>query len=608
MQPKTGWQVGCARVDITGEPWGVGMMGYGVPGQWTQGIATRQFARAFVFDDSVQQLAWVVADIGMFFQSTVEAIAHRVRHITRGRFDDRNLVLSATHTHCGPGGHSSHTLYNLTTAGFHRRTFDRLVNGVVSAILLADGNRESATVTLAQGQLHNASVNRSPSAFDCNPDEDRRAHPDRIDPLTTLLEVRSPERQRAVINWFAVHGTSMSNRTMLINSDNKGQAARIWETGADDAVVAAFAQTNAGDISPNLGGRQRCGPTGDEIDNTRIIGERQVVAAQQLTDSSAMPAYVDYRLLYLDLHRQRTASGRTSNAILGASFAAGTSDGLGSRLFRQGKHNLGWQKVSDLIYRVRPALAGRQAPKDMLIPVGALGWVQQRLPLQLIRLGDLYLVCLPMEVTITAGLRVRRAVAEIVGTDLAHVLVQGYSNGYAHYLTTEQEYDHQRYEAGSTVFGRNQLGAVLAACSTLATSMTIGTAMRPGPPPPRPRNLLARSPAGWWARRQHAAPRRWPRSVHSGQRVVAEFSADHPNSPIREQYMRVERKQDANWTCVADDASLTAVIRWRRVRGRFYAHLVWAIPQEASGIYRIGYVAAGGTVYTPGFAVSPAPR
>ena len=37
-------------------------------------------------------------------------------------------------------------------------------------------------------------------------------------------------------------------------------------------AVAAFAQTNAGDMSPNLNRRPGSGPTEDEFENTRIIG------------------------------------------------------------------------------------------------------------------------------------------------------------------------------------------------------------------------------------------------------------------------------------------------------------------------------------------------
>ena len=65
--------------------------------------------------------------------------------------------------------------------------------------------------------------------------------------------------------------------------------------------------------------------------------------------------------------------------------------------------------------------------------------IQERIPVQLVRLGPLYLIGLPAEITIVSGLRLRRAVAAIVGADLAHVLVAGYSNGYIHYVTTPEE-------------------------------------------------------------------------------------------------------------------------------------------------------------------------
>lgn len=604
------WSAGCARTDITGEPWGTGMMGYGVPGQWSQGIITRQFARAYVFDDGTRCLAWVVADIGMFFQAAVDAVAQRLMSASCGRFESRNIILTATHTHCGPGGHGHHLLYNITTSGFHRRTFARLVDGVVNAVLRADSNRENAELHLAQGSLTTASVNRSPSAFERNPDEDRLHHPQLVDPMTTLLTITSSDRLRGAINWFAVHNTSMSNRTTSISSDNKGWAARQWENELGEDFVPAFAQTNAGDISPNLGGRERCGPTSDERVNNRLIAERQLEAAQQLlaADMEPLDAVVDYRLRYIDLHRKQTGAGPTSSAVLGASFAAGTTDGLGSPLFRQGKHNRFFDRISQALYRLHGGLARSQAPKDLALPVGRLGWAQQRLPVQLVRLGSLYLICLPVEVTITSGLRLRRSAAHILDTGLEHVLVQGYSNGYAHYLTTDHEYDEQRYEGGSTIFGRHQLRALIETVGELAEAMIAGEPVDPGTPPPQP-HVIIPAPTGspLWSRHQPVTPRSWPGSAHSGQPVVAEFTSDHPNDPIRDTYLLIERQRGHQWDRVADDASLNTRIRWRRERGRFIARIVWEIPGDADGRYRIGYVAAKHTVHTPPFAVIPAP-
>lgn len=41
----------------------------------------------------------------------------------------------------------------------------------------------------------------------------------------------------------------------------------------------------------------------------------------------------------------------------------------------------------------------------------------------------------------------------ILSTD-AYVVVAGPANTYAHYVTTPEEYDVQRYEGASTIFGR----------------------------------------------------------------------------------------------------------------------------------------------------------
>jgi len=53
--------------------------------------------------------------------------------------------------------------------------------------------------------------------------------PDGIDPQTTLLRIERDGAVVGAINWFATHGTSMTNENRLISSDNKGYAAYHWE-------------------------------------------------------------------------------------------------------------------------------------------------------------------------------------------------------------------------------------------------------------------------------------------------------------------------------------------------------------------------------------------
>ena len=73
------------------------------------------------------------------------------------------------------------------------------------------------------------SANRSPVAFARNPEADRAFFPDGIDPQTTLLRVDRDGTPVAAINWFATHGTSMTNHNQLISGDNKGYASYLFE-------------------------------------------------------------------------------------------------------------------------------------------------------------------------------------------------------------------------------------------------------------------------------------------------------------------------------------------------------------------------------------------
>lgn len=85
---------------------------------------------------------------------------------------------------------------------------------------------------LANGTLVNASVNRSPSAYAANPEQERAMYkPYDTDKEMTLLSVVDPVLNMPVacISWFAVHCTSVNNKNQLVNGDNKGVASMLLE-------------------------------------------------------------------------------------------------------------------------------------------------------------------------------------------------------------------------------------------------------------------------------------------------------------------------------------------------------------------------------------------
>ncbi|MGB1088743.1 MAG: neutral/alkaline non-lysosomal ceramidase N-terminal domain-containing protein, partial [Alphaproteobacteria bacterium] len=91
------------------------------------------------------------------------------------------------------------------------------------------------------------------------------------------------------------------------------------------------------------------------------------------------------------------------------------------------------------------------------------------IPFQTVLVGNLAIIALPFEVTTMAARKIRAAVLdELQGMGVDYAVVSGLANGYAHYLTTPEEYDLQLYEGGSTIFGRHSLDVVLQEVTRLA--------------------------------------------------------------------------------------------------------------------------------------------
>lgn len=80
------------------------------------------------------------------------------------------------------------------------------------------------------GELLDAGVNRSPSAYLNNPEAEQKKYEYNVDKEMTLLKFVDDEwGPVGSFNWFATHGTSMSRTNSLISGDNKGAAARFME-------------------------------------------------------------------------------------------------------------------------------------------------------------------------------------------------------------------------------------------------------------------------------------------------------------------------------------------------------------------------------------------
>ena len=541
-------KIGASISDISGPSQGVNFMGYAIASQVGAGIHMRQRARAFVLESNETTpggnagvFAFVSADIGMGSHVVLTRVLDLLdkEPTTKGVFDSSNVAISGTHTHSTPAGFLTHTVFQVTSLGFCEQTYLAYSSGIAKAIIDAYNKMKPGRVFLGISKLFDANINRSPSSYLYNPEEERKMYADEGDTdknMTLLKFVADDEKQTEIgmVNWFAVHGTAMNNTNLLISGDNKGYASYLFEKQHNpDGVlpgkgdfVAAFAATNLGDVSPNTrgafcadtgepcemthstcGGRnEMCrgigpGKNGDMFDSTRIIAEKQYEKAEELWKSAneELVGPVDVRQTWVDMTNLTFVSTKnetlsTCGSAFGYAFAAGTTDGPGMFDFTQGTNSTNpfWNAVSHVLSKPTAEQIKCHAPKPILLNLEGINfpypWAAQVLPLQVIRLGRFFVLVVPSELTTMAGRRLRAAArASIIEGGMTEdpvVVIAGLSNEYADYTTTFEEYQAQRYEAGSTAYGPNELEAFISQIKRLIDDMSAGRPSATLPPPP----------------------------------------------------------------------------------------------------------------------------
>ena len=176
--------------------------------------------------------------------------------------------------------------------------------------------------------------------------------------------------------------------------------------------------------------------------------------------------------------------GPLCKAALGDSFAAGTIDGPGMFDFTQGSNSTSWlwRTIAHLAHHATPAEVACQHPKGILLATGSIDfpypWSTDTVPVQLVKLGSqLVVAAVPTEMTTMSGRRTREALQRRLVANGAldaaggRVVIAGLANDYADYTVTFEEYQQQRYEAGSTIFGPHQLNGYIDVLLRLADDL-----------------------------------------------------------------------------------------------------------------------------------------
>lgn len=468
-KPAGGYLLGVGKADITGPVVELNFMGYANGSQTGSGLRQRLYSRAFIVGDatdSASRFIYMVLDT----QSGDTAIRNGIIDGLHSMgpeyavYTQKNVAVTGTHSHSGPGAWLNYLLPQVTSLGFDKQSYQAIVDGALLSIKRAHMSLAPGTLSFGSTRIEDANINRSLFGYLNNPASERAEYgDDTVDKTLTMLKFRrtSDAKDIGVLTWFPVHGTSMLGNNTLVTGDNKGVAAYLFEQSIKDpSFVAGFSQSNVGDTTPNVGGAycesgsmagQECTLRNSTCDGKNEpchgrgpfyglndagtkscfeIGRRQFEGASALYSSSAS-AFTSIAGPVRALHTFQDLSNytfalpngtavRTCSGALGYSFAAGTSDGPGAFDFKQGDSgkpnaNPFWGVVSKLLHNPSKEQIACQAPKPILLDAGAThlpyDWAPNIVDIQLLRAGPLIIIVSPGEATTMAGRRWKAAIA-----------------------------------------------------------------------------------------------------------------------------------------------------------------------------------------------------
>ncbi|XP_021551865.1 neutral ceramidase isoform X3 [Neomonachus schauinslandi] len=613
FQNFSGYHIGVGRADCTGQVADINLMGYGKTGQNARGILTRLYSRAFIMaePDGSNRVVFVSIDIGMVSQRLRLEVLNRLQSKYGSLYRRDNIILSGTHTHSGPAGFFQYTMFVIASEGFSNRTFEYMVTGIVKSIETAHKNMKPGKIFINKGIVEGAQINRSPSSYLQNPESERARYSSNTDKEMVVLKMEDLNgAELGLLSWFAIHPVSMNNSNHLVNSDNMGYASYLFEQ-----------EKNKGYLPGQSSMCIAMGPGEDMLNSTQIIGriiyqrakELYASASQEVTGPlAAAHQWVNMTDVTVQLNSTHTA--KTCKPALGYSFAAGTIDGFGNFNFTQGT-TVGdpfWDSLRDQILG-KPSAEIKEChkPKPILLHTGELTkphpWHPDIVDVQIITIGSLAITAIPGELTTMSGRRLREAVQTEFATNGMQnmtIVISGLCNVYTHYITTFEEYQAQRYEAASTIYGPHTLSAYIQLFRGLVKAIATDTVanLSRGPEPPFFKQLIAplipnvvdRAPTGktFGDVLQPAKP-----TYRVGEVVEVTFVGANPKNSAENRthqtFLTVEKYEaaSATWQIVHNDASWETRFYWHKgLLGHSNATIQWYIPDTAQpGIYRIRY-------------------
>lgn len=414
---RGGLRAGTARCDITPPP-GLDLAGFAVRHGAALGTRDPLELRALVASHDEARVAVLVFDLLGLPADWVARARDRVAAVAG--VPPEHQLYACTHTHCGPETRS------LPAMGATDEDYlEALIERAAAAVGEAVHSRQPVELCIGTGSSH-AGANRRSAAV--APDGPHDGEIDDIDPTVVAAQFRTPRGVPvATLVNYGCHPTSSAEH--VYSADYPGHLRAEVEAATGGPVL--YINAAGGDVNlrfPNP--RQRGFAVARELgaaigrEAVRALDGAPVSASREVGAASSAALLVYDELIPVDEARRIWEEGRRALA-----------DARTPRERREAQHY-----VIGYAERVLAA-ADRPAPPDGV-----------RAEVQTLRIGDLAIVAVPVELFSADGRAMRSA------TPAPRLMIAGWSNGTWGYVPTRRAAARGGYEA-EQAFRRYELPA-----------------------------------------------------------------------------------------------------------------------------------------------------
>ncbi|MCK4418026.1 MAG: neutral/alkaline non-lysosomal ceramidase N-terminal domain-containing protein, partial [Candidatus Latescibacteria bacterium] len=365
------------------------------------GIHDELYASALVLDDGRQRTAIVTCDLVGLTKDSVETVRGLISQKTE--MPGANVMVCCTHTHSGPA-----TLRLRNCGKIDETWMSVLYQQLAGAVIWAEKNLKEVRASVGQDTVV-VGINRRAASI-----QNKDAI---VDSTLGVLKIEDlNENPVAALLNYPCHGVVLSHENRLVSADFPGAAVRFVERNFPGNPIILYTNGACGDINPYLQGNSF---TQVERIGT-IVGAEAVKIMASTETTPNLDLAVASRNIELPLQKMTKAQVEAQFQHYSHQYYS---------------EELDWPYINRKIYEAMEQWAQETIE---LLEAGTLPNTVST-EVQVIRIGELYLVAIPGEAFCQIGLAIKER-------SPGRSFVIGYANDVVGYIPTEEAFEQGGYE------------------------------------------------------------------------------------------------------------------------------------------------------------------